>query len=353
MAPRLRSPDHPAFTSNSEYLPAGSGRFDTRPDLFLRSAPVPPLAPSNEELRSADCLETVDRVGDPATASFKAAARLHQARWREAKQLPIGTQPISGGSRARPLGSRLPLAYALESYANFIDPRCAQAARARLAAPQRHQMLKADRLYADLLSSMPMCFNLFGTITEPAAATAALRAWWPDVPGSVSEVIFEWSPGRADRAYLGNRTSFDVAFILDLGEGRRGVLGVETKYHEHPIPVGATPENLPRYLEVARASELFEESALAALPRDTVSQLWLDHLLALSMLQHRSGQWHWARFALVYPDGNPAWAPLVARYRALLRDEQTFAALTFDQLIAAGALEAPVCDALIARYRCW
>jgi hypothetical protein len=311
------------------------------------------LCPTRDELRDAICLEKVDRVGDPATAAFKAAARLHQARWRHDKALPIGSQPISGGSGARPLGSRLPLGYALETGANFIDPRCTQAARARLAAPQRHQMLKADRLYADLLSSMPLCFNLFGTITEPAAATAALRVWWPDLPGSVSEVLFEWSPGRDDRAYLGNRTSFDVAFILDLGDGERGVLGVETKYHEHPVPVGVTPERLPRYLEVARESGLFAEGDLATLPRELVSQLWLDHLLALSMLQHRSGQWRWARLALVYADGNPAWAPLIARYQALLGDPQTFAALTFDQLVAAPALEPAVRAALIQRYRCW
>jgi hypothetical protein len=309
--------------------------------------------PTSEELRAAHCLEKVDRVADAATAAFKAAARLHQARWREAKNLPIGTQPIAGGTGARPLGSRLPLAYAMETGANFIDSRCAAAARARLHAPQRHQMLNADRLHADLLSSMPMCFNLFGTIADPVAATAALRVWWPDLPGSVSEVIFEWSPGRADPAYLGNRTSFDVAFILDLGDGRRGVLGVETKYHEHPVPVGITPKHLPRYLDVARASGLFDEDALAALPHDPASQLWLDHLLALSMLQHPSGQWHWSRFAIVYADGNPAWAPLISRYRALLRDERTFAARSFDQLVTAGALEVSVSEALIARYRCW
>ncbi len=311
-------------------------------------------APSTQELRDAACLENVDRVsGDPATSAFKAAARLHQSRWRAARNLPMGTHPIAGGDSARPLGSRLPLADARETGANFIDPRCAPAGRARLAAPQKHQMLNADRLVADVLSSMPMCFNLFGTLTEPAAATAAVRTFWPDIPGRVEQVIFEWSPGRADPAYLGNRTSFDVAFILDLGEGERGVLGVETKYHEHPTPVGIRPQSLARYLEVSRASGLFEEDDLAALPKDKASQIWLDHLLALSMLQHPSRQWRWARFVIGYADGNPSWAPLVARYRGMLRDGTTFGASTFDELVESGAFEAEVRAALVERYRCW
>lgn len=265
----------------------------------------------------------------------------------------MGTHPIAGGEAARLLGSRLPLEIARETLANFIDPRCAQAAVARVGLRQKHEMLNADRLFADLLSSMPMCFNLFGTLTDPAAATAAIRAFWPDVPGRVDQVIFEWSPGRADPAYLGNRTSFDVAFILDLGDGRRGVLGVETKYHEHPTPVGIRPQNLARYVDVSRASGLFEERDLAVLPGDKASQIWLDHLLALSMLQHPSGQWQWARFVIVYADANPSWAPLVARYRGMLRDGATFGASTFDELVGSGALEPAVRGALVSRYRCW
>jgi hypothetical protein len=310
--------------------------------------------PTKDELAAAMALEKVDRVAsDPATSAFKAAARLHQSAWRQTRGLPAGTHPLEGGAAARPLGSRLPLAHAKETGANFIDKRCARAASDRLAAAQKHQTLNPNRLHADLLSSMPMCFNLFGTITEPSAATAAVRAWWPDVPGTVEQVIFEWSPGRADPSYLGNRTAYDVAFLLDLGQGRRGVLGVETKYHEHPTRVGISAKTLPRYLEVSRRSGLFDERDLEALPGDLVSQLWLDHLLALSMLQHASGEWQWARFVIVYPDGNPSWGPLVARYRSMLRDNRTFGYSTFDDLVGGDALEAGVRGELISRYRCW
>src|SRR4051794_5314998 len=105
-----------------------------------------------EELAAATCLEKVDRVSrDPATSSFKAAARLHQSRWRHARNHPMGTPPVPGGSESRPRGSRLPLAYAEQPGANFIAPRCARAARSRLAAPQKHQLLEPNRLHADLL----------------------------------------------------------------------------------------------------------------------------------------------------------------------------------------------------------
>ena len=71
------------------------------------------------------------------------------------------------------------------------------------------------------------------------------------------------------------------------------------------------------------------------------------------MLQHPSGDWSWARFVLVYPDGNPAWAPLAERYQSLLTTTSTFATATFDQLMAAHALDPHVQQALVERYRCW
>jgi hypothetical protein len=166
-------------------------------------------------------------------------------------------------------------------------------------------------------------------------------------------VIFEWSPGRCDAAYLGNKTSFDVAFLLDLGDGKNGILAIETKYHEHPEPVRITPANVKRYREVTAASNAFADIDLDALMRDEASQLWLDHLLALSMLQHPSRAWHWARFITVYPDANPSWPRAIARYRALLRDDRTFGTSTFEELVGCDALEPGVREALVTRYRCW
>ncbi len=310
--------------------------------------------PSRDELIAADCyVPKTDGAGDGATRAFKMAARLHQARWREARGHEMGREPIRGGEHSRPLGSRLPLERARASNANFMDERVVRAVEARIAAPERHQNLDKDRLRADLLSSMPFCFNLFGSLATPERATEAIKAWWPDVPGRVRELKFEWSPGRKDPAYLGNCSAFDAAFILELDGGGLGILAIETKYHEHPTAVDTAVENLPRYEQIAVRSGLFRQDELATLARDLRSQLWLDHLLALSLLQHESAQWRWARFVLVHPDGSPAWAELARHYASSLVDRSTFGVATFDELVRPEVLGEREAVWLRERYRCW
>ncbi len=68
------------------------------------------------------------------------------------------------------------------------------------------------------------------------------------------------------------------------------------------------------------------------------------------MLQHRSGTWTWGRYVVVHPPANPDVVDLCARYRKLLVDPSTFAAMTIEDLLGAGALPARTASALRARY---
>lgn len=134
--------------------------------------------PSRAELSAHHVLERVDRVpGDSGDDRLQQRARLHQALWREAHAFPQGTDPTRprSGTNARPIGSRLEVNFALATGANFLSRSARDAAHHRVARPEPKQTLNPDRLYADLLSTMPMCFNLFGPL-------------WPD-PGTSPRVI--------------------------------------------------------------------------------------------------------------------------------------------------------------------
>jgi hypothetical protein len=307
------------------------------------------------DLEAAHCWEADDHVPRrPAITEFRRKLRYHQAHWREANGHPIGSQPIvpREGKPSRRVGSRLPLDYARESGANFLTAGALEAARARTSVAERHETLDHQRLWADLLWSPTMAFNLFGELAgDLELADRAVHAWWPDAPGAVAEVRFVHSPGRLDPAYLNSLRAFAAAFVLDAGNGTRGIVGVDIKYHERMKDEVPKPSNLPRYLEVAERSGAFRPGATDAVRgRSELCVMWLEHLLLLSMLQHASGTWSWGRYVVVHPAGNSDFAEACARYRALLADQSTFSSMTLEELLDAGVLRAQTTTALRERY---
>ncbi len=311
---------------------------------------------SRQELEAVHCWEADDRVpGRPELTAFRRRLRYQQARWREAHGHPIGSQPIAprpDGQPARPVGSRLPLAYARETGATFLTAGALEAARARSSVIEAHQSFDHQRLWADLLWSPTLAFNLFGDLAaDSALADRAVHTWWPDAPGTVCDVRFAHSPGRFDQAYLNSLRAFDAAFVLDLGDGTHGIVGIAAKYHERMKPETPKPSNLRRYVEVAKRSGVFARGAIEAVKgRSELAVMWLEHLLLLSMLQHTSGAWSWGRYVVVHPAGNSSVADGCARYRELLVEQSTFGSLSFEELLEANVLPHRTGSALRARY---
>jgi hypothetical protein len=312
-------------------------------------------APSQQELEALHAWEAEDRVpGRPAMSEFRRSLRYHQARWRETKGHPIGTQPIvpRDGKPSRPVGSRLPLDYARETGANFLTTGAVEAARSRASTIEPHQSFDHQRLWADLLWSPTMAFNLFGDLAaDLVLADRAVHTWWPDAPGRVTDVRFAHSPGRFDPEYLNSLRAFDAAFVLDVGDGTQGIVGVHVAYHEWAKPEIPKPRNLGRNLEVAGRSGAFAPGATDAVTgRSELCVMWLEHLLLLSMLQHASGTWTWGRYVVVHPAGNTDFAEACGRYRGLLADESTFSSATVEELLDADVLPARTATAVSERY---
>jgi hypothetical protein len=333
----VRESGHPLFT-------------DDRPYDVVVNAHL-----SQEELEAAHCWEAEDRVPRrPEMTEFRRRLRYHQLQWREAQGHPIGSQPIAPkpGGVLRPVGSRLPLDYARETGANFLTRGALDAARTRTSAKEPHQILGAQRVWADLLWSTAMAYNLFGDLAaDHGLADRGIHTWWPDAPGTVSDVRFQHSPGRLDRAYTGNLVWFDTAFLLDHGNETQGVIGLSARYHERNETREPKPGRRARYAEVAKRSGVFKPGAIEAVNRRSdLLVMWLEHLLVLAMLQHPSRVWGWGRFVLVHPAGNTDFADACNRYRDLLADQSTFSAMTVEELLDAKALPPRTAAALRKRY---
>jgi hypothetical protein len=116
-------------------------------------------------------------VHEPLDARFRSAARMLQALWREDRAIPIGSYVNEDGKR-RKLGSRISEA-AGRAGGNFLTPRLPISPGARLPIA-RGAMIDAERLATNLLSSMPLTFNLlapWGHSLERASVSWKGRSW--------------------------------------------------------------------------------------------------------------------------------------------------------------------------------
>ena len=269
--------------------------------------------------------EPIDRIPrDAAATHWRQLARRHQASIREKSDWPAGrvTIPRSRPKRTRPSGNRVDLDYAIHTGCNFLNDEIRAAVEHRITHREPDQTLDETRLRCDLLSSMPMCFNLFGPLSNnQALAAACVDRWFPDlaVRGAPISLHFEWSPGRRDPAYLGDRTAFDVMIRIGTGAERHEI-GIETKYHEYPSVTRHKDDQIipVRYVEVTNTAGLFDEEDWSQRVWNTdIEQVWRDHLLAFACQLHQAGPAR-THYVMVAPAGNPSWCPLVEKYQSYL-----------------------------------
>lgn len=282
------------------------------------------MRPTDDTLREHNVLVAGDN-------DFQCWARLAQSRWRMRRGLK------SGLHKGHPLGSMLAMPAARETLANYLTENVRALVRAEMAtAFAKGKKIQEPRIYDNLLSSQPLCFNLFGELAVDHDLASTVFEQLLGEPGlRVSRLELEHSPGRGDPVFTDDHSAFDVYVEYETVGGTRGFVGIEMKYAE---TMKAKPaRHRARYDEVADAMSCFEPEQRAALRAAPLEQLWRDHLLAGSLLQHEPSGFARGVFVVVAPSQNTAVSDALMRYRSALRDSRTFRSWTLESVIAAVA----------------
>ncbi len=276
----------------------------------------------DELAKEYTALESVD-----GSAKFQKRARLLQSMWRADQEYPMGTKDTS----PEPLGSMLPMPWAEETLANFLTPSIQQVVIEEVRGEKREkvQLYKEPRIFNNLLSSQPLCFNLFGEIArDMSLASKAFRELTNGYLYEVTDFRFEFSPGRSDPKYLGDGTSFDVFVSGNSQSGEMVFLGIEVKYHENLKKWKKALKE--RYDEVANAMNCFSGGDYKVLRTTPLVQMWRDHLLAGSMLLN--GDFDKGMFIFLYPKDNIDCSDVADKYLSHLSDTSTFQAWTMEDV---------------------
>ena len=200
----------------------------------------------------------------------------------------------------------------------------------------RGKLFARPRIFDDLLSSQPLCFNLFGELATDLNLASRTFALLTD--GRIARVTslgFEHSPGRGDACYTGDRSAFDVFVEYRAQQEKSGFVGVEVKYHEDLGDPAA--RHRERYDELALQCGWWREESGALLRAKPLQQMWRDHLLAAALLGAHADRYDEGFFAFCSPRENVACARAVEAYRACVASDDCLAAWTLEDVVAAAS----------------
>ena len=259
-----------------------------RHDAVDRTVPQSAEPPVPQRLQTTSLLDSAPTEGaswnDPRLRVSSDSARTARYRalqsWYRQERLGL---PPGRDRRGRAIASMLPAEALMDRPGlNFITTEAAD-----YAAQRAGQVLAAggtleeDRLRRNMLSSMPMCFNIFGSLRGHLELPPLLSEVFALAVTSIEIVECEWAPDRT--VHLNDRTAFDAFVVYRDSAGRRCFLAIETKYTE---PFSQKEYDSSLYRQVTAGSGYFRDGASERLIGRSTNQMWRMTMLAASMLQH-------------------------------------------------------------------
>jgi|SRR5574344_1021714 hypothetical protein len=232
--------------------------------------------PDEKELRKFNVYYKYD-------TDFASHARLLQSKWREKNGWKMNDK------RGSNYGNFVETAFAQNEKVNFLTDNIKNLVVEKIKEIKNNGGLVGEpRIWNNLLSSQPLCFNLFGELCcDPDLATKFFKTLFPNRLDSVTSVKFEHSPGRGDTKYIGDHSAFD-AFVEYTKDNKKGFIGIEVKYAEslrEETKKTANKYFKEQYATLTNACGLFKPDSVDFLRQPPLSQIWRDHLLCIATRQ--------------------------------------------------------------------
>ena len=221
--------------------------------------------------------------------------------------------------------------YTSDPHANFMTEGIRSLVDYELSPENKgDRLIEETRLRSNLLSSQPLCFNLFGELKlHLDKALQFFNILYDNYFKTIDRIEFEYNPARRDSRLTGDRSAFDVFVEYTSIAGKKGFIGIEVKYSETLNEGANTVDDIlnkqfcdvtrtrrDRYRELSKG--LFPETSFVELEQLPAFQIWRDHLLAVSMCKAFPEKYDEGVFLFLAPYSNKNCRDGVEKYKNLL-----------------------------------
>lgn len=280
----------------------------------------------------ADIKKTIASSGQKMSATdnkYKAFYRYLQSLWRESHNIPV--KKNEGQDDKEVYGN-----YISDPEANFMTEGIRYLVNFELSPEnKRDRLIEETRLRSNLLSSQPLCFNIFGELRlNPHKSLQFFNLLYDNHFKSIDRIEFEYNPSRRDSRLTGDRSAFDVFVEYTSTDGKKGFMGIEVKYSETLNEGAKSVNNIlnkqfcdeqrtrrDRYRELSEG--LFIEDDFTSLEKLPLFQIWRDHLLAISMCKAFPEKYDEGLFIFLSPYSNLNCRKGVKKYIGLFKERKS------------------------------
>ena len=206
----------------------------------------------------------------------KKRARLHQGWWR------MNVLHETAGKHPKNTAENVcnTILNGKESRNNFLTENAYRAVvnTLEVRTEKGSGMIEENRLFNNLLSSQPLCFNFFGELmADTEFGLKVLQSWWPQIT-ELKRVIFEFAPKEN---YTNDNSAFDIAFEVAKGN-QTGLIGLECKYTD---TFSSTVYDKPAYRQLFEKSDSFT-AKYDQLKASKYNQLFRNQLISEGLTQN-------------------------------------------------------------------
>lgn len=167
---------------------------------------------------------------------------------------------------------------------NFLTDAAFKYAKLKVCEKQINTYLTIDeyRLFNNMLSSMPMCFNLFSDLRQLLVenkedCTKVIQKLFSEIDwiNEVKYIDIEFIPVPIKK-YINDRTAFDAIIIVTDQANKKGIISVETKYTD---VLGSNVSKSDELNNIIRRGKLFTIETQNELFDNGFKQIYRNYLL--------------------------------------------------------------------------
>lgn len=234
-------------------------------------------------------IESVYGKQSPSDNSFTAKARLLQSMWRVENGLPIGIGPNKVSvdkETGLPTYYGNMIASGEVNGGNFFYPETFEYAKRRVLEKKKEETIDEYRLFNNLMSSMPMAFNLFHPLMllqnqHPAILDRMIQDAFPDFQiFKIKEIGIELIPTPIEN-YTNDKSAMDAFISFWDKNGGEHIIAIETKYTDSLGTNTASEKVFGKQLDVLKNLNLFSSEAIDQISRKKIpiSQIYRNFML--------------------------------------------------------------------------